>query len=103
MREGPGRVMAVLASSAVPLRPASLALVLQERNVEDALAAYRGDLLWSVLMSMHAMCKSEADVPSYSDMVHRLRGRIDPKPRQMTNEQIIDRVTDMLDIFCKEG
>ena len=103
MREGPGRVMAVLASSAVPLRPAGLALLLREKAIEDTLDAYRGDLCWSILMSLHAMCKSQAEVMSYSDMVDKLRGRPESTPRQMTNEQVIDRVERMLDLFCKEG
>lgn len=99
MREGPGRVLAALASSVVPMRPAALALLMHERGVEDTLRAYQGDLLWSVLVSLHAIHKSHADIPSYSDMVDRLRGRPGQEPRQMTNEQVIDRVEEMLDIF----
>jgi hypothetical protein len=103
MRNGPGRVMAVLASSAVPLRPAGLALLLRERAIADTLDAYRGDLCWSILQSLHVMCKSQAEIMSYSDMVDQLRRRPDAAPRQMTNEQVIDRVESMLDYFCKEG
>lgn len=103
MCDGPGRVMAVLASSAVPLRPAGLALLLREKAIDEALDAYRGDLCWSILMSLHAMCKSQKEVMSYSDMVDKLRGTNESAPRQMTNEQVINRVEDMLDFFCKEG
>ena len=68
---------------------------------QKTLDTYRGDLLWSILASLHSMCKSKIKAPSYSDMVERLNGN-HPKKKQghhMTNEQTIDAVENMLDLF----
>lgn len=103
MQAGPGRVLDVLASSAVPLRPDTLALLMHERAVEEALRAYQGDLTWSILQSLHAMCKSRAKIPSYSDMVDKLRPKRETKRQELTNDQVIARVNDMLNTFLPKG
>lgn len=103
MRQGPGRVLEVLASSSIPLRPSSLALLISEREKTEALAVYKGDLLWSILGSLHAMCKSKLTAPSYSDMVSRMRGLHEDK-KTLTNAEVLERVDDMISQFLrKEG
>ena len=65
------------------------------------LEAYKGDLVWSILASVHAMCKSKITAPSYSDMVERLSGKPQKKKhgQQMTNAEAVAAVEDMLDLF----
>lgn len=102
MQAGPGRVVAAMASSAVPLRPDGLALLMHERDIEDALRAYVGDIGHSILMSMHSIHGSDAQLPSYSDVEKELRGK---KPRRATlsNEQVISKVDDMINMFLPKG
>ncbi len=85
----------------IPLRVGSLRLLMRERMDQRTLETYRGDLLWSILASLHGMCKSKVKAPSYSDMVERLNGKPQKKKRgqHMTNEQTIAAVENMLDLF----
>ena len=85
----------------IPLRAGSLRLLMQERMDQRTLDTYRGDLLWSILASLHNMCKSKIKAPSYSDMVERLSGKPQKKRKgqYMTNEQTVAAVEDMLDLF----
>lgn len=85
----------------IPLRVGSLRLLMQERMEQKTLETYRGDLLWSILASLHAMCKSKIKAPSYSEMVERLSGKPQQKKhgRYMTNEETIAAVENMLDLF----
>lgn len=104
MQAGAGRVLDTLASSSVPLRPASLAILLAEREKKDALQAYHGDLVWSILCSIHAMCKQPLKISSYSDMVDRIYHPKKDKPtKELTNNQVLQHVDDMLDMFLKGG
>lgn len=90
-----------MAHCSIPLRVWSLRLLMLERMDQRTLETYRGDLLWSILASMHGMCKSEIKAPSYSDMVERLSGKPQKKKhgQYMTNEQAIAAVENMLDLF----
>jgi hypothetical protein len=99
MQEGPGRVLAAMAESAVPMRPGCLALWMQERAKREALEIYQGDICWSILKSIHVIHKSDADIMSCSDMADKLWPWRKPQRRQITNQQVIGRVEDMLDTF----
>ena len=89
-----------MASSSIPLRPRSLALLMRERYIAETMDVYRGNLLWSVLASLHGLAKRELTMPSYGKKYAELRGlKKAERKKEMTNDQVIDRVKDMFRTF----
>lgn len=81
-----------MASCSIPLRPRALALLLREREIQDALDVYRGNLLWSVLQATHLLRGHELTLPTYGDMFAELRGIRDMRKDTRTEQQIADDV-----------
>lgn len=91
-----------MSSSSIPLRPRELAILLHERAIQEAMDVYRGNLLWSVLASIHGLAKHELTLPTYGKKLAELRAigqRKTPAPSQMSNQQVISRVQDMFRTF----
>lgn len=81
-----------MAHCSIPLRPRSLALLIHERETQDLLDIYRGNLLWSVLQDIHFLCGHELTLPTYGDMYAELRGIKDTHKDTRTEQQIADDV-----------
>lgn len=81
-----------MASCSIPLRPRSLALLLREREKQDVLNVYRGNLLWSVLASIHGLRGHELKLPTYGEKYAELRGIKDTRKDTRTEQQIVDDV-----------
>lgn len=96
--------MEALVASSIPLRPKGLALLIthrQEKKVkEEAKRAYLGNLQYSILGSLHAMCKHDLQLPSYSEFVRMLDGPKKPALHQ-TPQETWQSAVDMLHMFCK--
>lgn len=97
--------MEALVASSIPLRPQGLALLIthrQEKKVkEEAKRAYLGNLQYSILGSLHAMCKHDLQLPSYSEFVRMLDDPKKPALHQ-TPQETIQTAVDMLRRFAKE-
>ena len=87
-----------MAQCRIPLRVSGLVLLLSEEQKQRTLRAYQGDILWSILASVHAMSKSKLKAPSYSDMVEQLYGKGKAVSKQ-SNQEVIDKVEKMLSMF----
>lgn len=91
-----------MASCAIPLRPRALYTLLKEREIREAMDVYRGNLLWSVLASLHGMAKHELTIPSYGQKLAELRGmenRVEAPRSTLSNRQVVARVQDMFKTF----
>lgn len=96
--------MEALVVSSIPLRPQGLALLithkLEKQAKEEAKRAYLGNLQYSILGSLHAMCKHDLQLPSYSEFVRMLDAPKKPASMQ-TPQETIQTAVDMLLMFCK--
>lgn len=94
--------MEALAASSIPLRPDGLALLMAHRKEkqvrEEAKRAYLGNLQYSILGSLHAMCKHDLQMPSYSEFVRMLDEQKKPVPQQ-TPQETWQAASDMLHMF----
>lgn len=91
-----------MASSAIPLRPRALALLIHEREIAEALDVYRGNLLWSVLASIRGLAKHELTLPTYGDKLAELRrNELDGEKAadRMSNQQVVHRALDGIKAF----
>lgn len=89
-----------MASCSVPLRTRSLAILLREREIQEAMDIYSGNMLWSVLASIHAIAKHDLTLPTYGKKYAELRGLENgARKRELTNAQVIDRVKNMFRTF----
>lgn len=86
-----------MASCSIPLRPGALALLLREREIQDVLDIYRGNLLWSVLASIHGLRGRELKLPTYGEKYAELRGIKDEHKDTRTEQQIADDVISALE------
>ena len=84
--------MEALASSQIPLRAKSMAILLahreKRRQREEAKALYLGNVQYSILGSLHAMCKSELRMPSFGAFLAALDGKTSP-PAAQTNADVL--------------
>ena len=81
-----------MASCSIHLRPKALAMLLHEREMQDVLDIYRGNLLWSVLASIHGLRGHELKLPTYGEKYAELRGIKDTRKDTRTEQQIADDV-----------
>ena len=64
-----------------------------------SLAAYQGDLLWSILGCIHGLAKSNYTLPSYSEMVEKAYSLKASGRTQLNNTHVVEAVDGMLDAF----
>lgn len=65
------------------------------------LTAYQGDIQWSILTALHGLGKSNAKIPSYSDMVEKMyKNGNGQHGQRMTNAETIARVEQMIEMFA---
>lgn len=97
--------MEALAASSIPLRSQGLQLLithkLEKQAKEEAKRAYLGNLQYSILGSLHAMCKHDLNMPSYSEFVRMLDAPQNPVSMQ-TPQETLQTAVDMLRLFVKE-
>lgn len=97
-------MLEVLTACAVPLRPSGLyALILRKeerRMKEEAKRAYMINVQYGILGSLHAMCKHDLKMPSYSEFVRMLEDGKQPASQQ-TPQETLQSAVDMLHLFAR--
>lgn len=91
--------MSVLCAANVPVGCAALGILLEEREKIDVLEAYRGDLLWSILGTLHGIAGADLHVPSYSEMLGLVDRKAHRQERSMTNDDVRKSVENTLRRF----
>lgn len=99
-------MLEALTSCAVPLRPSGLYALISHkeecRMKEEAKRAYMINVQYSILGSLHAMCKHDLQMPSYSEFVRMLDDPKKPVSKQ-TPQETLQSAVDMLHLFAKEN
>lgn len=94
--------MEALTSSQIPLRVKPLVLLLAHRDSrrqrEEAKELYMGNIQYSILGSLHAMCKSDLRVPSYGAFLAALDGKKPPDQAQ-TNSDVLRQAEENILMF----
>lgn len=88
-----------MASASFPLSVDNLALVLTERSKRDAMAAYAGDVQWSILCSLHSLGGSMCKIDSYSTVFEKINGDKKQDDPRESNTETLRRVEDMISQF----
>lgn len=92
-------MLSVLCAANVPMGCAALGILLEEREKADALEAYRGNLVWSILGTLHRMAGADLHTPSYSEMLGLIDRKSHWKERAMTNDDVRKSVENTLRRF----
>lgn len=92
-------MLSVLCAANIPIGCAALCILLEEKEKAEALEAYRGDLLWSVLGTLHRMAGAELNSPSCSEMLELIDKRRNSKRKVFTNEEVRKSVENTLKRF----
>ena len=80
--------MRALCSSTIPLRAQSLALLLEQQRMSEMMDVYQGDLLWSILGTLHSLVGSKLRAPSYSTLIQEIQNENSPKNKVITNNEV---------------
>lgn len=78
---------------------AALGILMEEREKADALEAYRGDLMWSILGTLHRMAGADLHAPSYSEMLGLIDREHTGKKRPLTNDDVRKSVLNTIKRF----
>ena len=92
-------MLSVLCAANIPMGCAALGVLLEEQEKADVMDAYRGDLLWSILGTLHRMAKADLHAPSYSEMLEMVDQRQNSKRKVITNDDVRRNVENTLRRF----
>ena len=93
-----------MAASSLPLGVDALCVLVAERKKRDALEIYKGDLMWSLLSSVHALAGGRERIPSCSEMYEKIfEDSLSKKERAIAeNRRVIQAAEDGIAQFLEE-
>lgn len=80
----------------------ALSALLDEQAREGAMRIYCGNVQYSILRSMFAMCGKDCRMPSCGDMYEQVYAEEKPRGKQMSNRETLMAVNEMFELFGKK-
>lgn len=98
-RFGGRKTLAAVYQYGAPPTMGALAALLDEREREGAMRVYCGNVQYSILRSLFAMCGKECSMPSCGDMYEQIYSEQKPQEKQLSNQETLMAVNEMFALF----